>query len=71
MENLKEKNNKAIFIGCIDHAINLCGQHSFAQNVTCVTFFGAVKKVEYCLYSTFFNFHKPLGSAPQSQQIIC
>lgn len=45
---IKEKNNKAIFIGCIDHSINLCGQHSFAQNVTCVTFFGAVE--------TIFNF---------------
>lgn len=45
---IKEKNNKAIFIGCIDHSINLCGQHSFAQNVTCVAFFGAVE--------TIFNF---------------
>lgn len=42
---IKEKNKKAIFIGCIDHSINLCGQHSFAQNVSCVTFFGAVEAI--------------------------
>ncbi|XP_018396700.1 PREDICTED: uncharacterized protein LOC108774922, partial [Cyphomyrmex costatus] len=42
---IKTKNNKAIFIGCIDHSINLCGQHSFAQNVSCVTFFGTVETI--------------------------
>lgn len=31
---IKTKNNKAIFIGGIDHSINLCGQHLFAQNVS-------------------------------------
>ena len=42
---IKSENNKAIFIGCIDHSINLCGQHSFAQNVSCVTFFGTLETI--------------------------
>lgn len=29
-----KSNNNTIFIACIDHSINLCGQHSFAQNVS-------------------------------------
>lgn len=37
---IQAKNNKAIFVGCYGHSINLCGQHSFAQNVSCRTFFG-------------------------------
>lgn len=40
---LKGKNKKAIFNGCVDHSLNLCGQHSFAENVTCVTFFGTLE----------------------------
>uniref|UniRef100_UPI003590127A zinc finger MYM-type protein 1-like n=1 Tax=Myxine glutinosa TaxID=7769 RepID=UPI003590127A len=35
---LKGKNKKAIFNGCVDHSFNLCGQHSFAENASCVTF---------------------------------
>ena len=27
---IKARNNKAIFVGCIDHSINLCGQHSLS-----------------------------------------
>ncbi|XP_040275768.1 zinc finger MYM-type protein 1-like [Bufo bufo] len=40
---LKGKNRKAIFNGCVDHSLNLCGQHSFAQNASCVTFFGTLQ----------------------------
>ncbi|XP_053569321.1 LOW QUALITY PROTEIN: zinc finger MYM-type protein 1-like [Bombina bombina] len=40
---LKEKNKKAIFNGCVDHSLNLCGQHSFAENASCVTFFGTLQ----------------------------
>ena len=40
---LKGKNKKAIFNGCVDHSLNLCGQHSFAENVSCVTFFGTLE----------------------------
>lgn len=39
---IKAKNIKAVFVGCIDNSINLCGQHSFAQTVSCVSFFGTV-----------------------------
>ena len=42
---IKARNNKAIFVGCIDHSINLCGQHSFAQNVSCVKFFGTIETI--------------------------
>lgn len=27
----------------MDHSLNLCGQHSFAENVSCVTFFGTLE----------------------------
>ena len=30
---LKRKNKKAIFNRCVDQLFNLCGQHSFAENV--------------------------------------
>ncbi|XP_056392625.1 zinc finger MYM-type protein 1-like [Hyla sarda] len=40
---LNEKNRKAIFNGCVDHSLNLCGQHSFAENASCVTFFGTLQ----------------------------
>ncbi|XP_061469367.1 zinc finger MYM-type protein 1-like [Rhineura floridana] len=40
---LKGKNKKAIFNGCVDHSLNLCSQHSFAENASCVTFFGTLE----------------------------
>nr|XP_053646476.1 uncharacterized protein LOC128698304 [Cherax quadricarinatus] len=40
---LKEKNKKAIFSGCVDHSLNLCGQHSFAENSSCVKFVGSLE----------------------------
>ena len=46
---IKGKNKKAIFNGCVDHLLNLCGQHSFAQNVSCVNFFGTLQ----AMYSFF------------------
>ena len=46
---IKEKNKKALFSGCIDHSLNLCGQHSFAENVSSVSFFGIFD----ALYSFF------------------
>lgn len=46
---LKRKNKKAIFNGCVDHSLNLCGQHSFAENASCVTFFGTLET----MYSFF------------------
>src|SRR6218665_1287057 len=42
---LKRKNHKAIFNGCVDHSLNLCGQHSFAVNASCVTFFGTLESM--------------------------
>nr|XP_047132432.1 zinc finger MYM-type protein 1-like [Hydra vulgaris] len=42
---ISDKNNKAIFNGCIDHSLNLCGQHSFAVNASCVTFFGTIDAI--------------------------
>ena len=42
---LKRKNKKAIFNGCVDHSLNLCGQHSFAENASCVTFFGTLEGI--------------------------
>ncbi|XP_063794591.1 zinc finger MYM-type protein 1-like [Pseudophryne corroboree] len=48
---LKRKNRKAIFSGCVDHSLNLCGQHSFAENASCVTFFGTLE----AMYSFFAN----------------
>ena len=30
---LKRRNKKAIFNGCVDHSLNLCGQHSFDKNM--------------------------------------
>jgi len=46
---VKERNKKAIFNGCVDHSLNLCGQHSFAENSSCVTFFGTLES----MYSFF------------------
>ena len=42
---LKRKNTKAIFNGCVDHSVNLCGQHSFAGNASCITFFGTLERM--------------------------
>ena len=42
---IKRKNNKAIFNGCVDHTLNLCGQHSFAGNTSCITFFGTLERL--------------------------
>ncbi|XP_040197560.1 zinc finger MYM-type protein 1-like [Rana temporaria] len=42
---IREKNKKAIFNGCVDHSLNLCGQHSFAENASCVTFFGTLQSM--------------------------
>lgn len=42
---LKKQNKKAVFNGCVDHSLNLCGQHAFAVNPQCVTFFGTVEAV--------------------------
>ena len=47
---IKQINPKAVFNGCIDHSLNLCGQHSFAESPECVTFFANVES----LY-TFFS----------------
>lgn len=47
---IKTQNDKAIFSGCIDHTLNLCGQHSFAENASCTTFFGSVEAV-YAFFS--------------------
>lgn len=46
---LKGKNKKAIFNGCVDHSLNLCGQHSFAENALYVTSFGTIET----MYSFF------------------
>nr|XP_047137629.1 uncharacterized protein LOC124805786 [Hydra vulgaris] len=42
---ISDKSNKAIFNGCIDHSLNLCVQHSFAVNASCVTFFGTIDAI--------------------------
>ena len=42
---LKRKNKKAIFNGYVDHSLNLCGQHSFAKNPSCVTFIGTLERM--------------------------
>lgn len=42
---LRQQNKKAVFIGCVDHSLNLCGQHAFAENPQCVTFFGTVEAI--------------------------
>lgn len=34
---LKRKNKKANCDGCMDHSLSLCGQHSFAENISHVT----------------------------------
>lgn len=47
---IKRTNKKAIFNGCIDHFLNLRGQHSFAQTTSCITFFGTLEKI-YTLFS--------------------
>lgn len=47
---IKAKNKKAIFSGCIDHSLNLCGQHSFTENSSCATFFGTIEAV-YSFFS--------------------
>ena len=41
----KRKNKKAIFNGCVDHSLNLCGQHSFAENASCITFFSTLERM--------------------------
>lgn len=38
----KAKNKEALLNGCEDHFLSLCGHHSFVQNSSCVTFFGAI-----------------------------
>ena len=47
---IKAINPKTVFNGCVDHSLNLCGQHSFAESPECVTFFANVES----LY-TFFS----------------
>lgn len=42
---LKGINKKLVFNGCVDHSLNLCGQHSFAENASCVTFFGTLESM--------------------------
>lgn len=32
------KDKKTIFNECVDHSLNLCSQHSFAETASCVTF---------------------------------
>lgn len=51
---IKSRNRKAVFFGCINHSLNLCGQHSFAQNASCVRFFGTLQAV-YAFFSTSTN----------------
>ena len=34
---IKDVNKKALFNGCGSHSLNLCGQHSFAENASCVS----------------------------------
>lgn len=48
-QKIKDINPKAIFVPCSNHSLNLCGKHSFANNPSCVTFFGSLE----ALY-TFF-----------------
>lgn len=38
-------NEKALFTGCVSHNLNLAGQHSFSQNLNCVSFFGVLQSV--------------------------
>ena len=45
----KDANKKALFNGCGSHSLNLCGQHSFAENASCVSFFGTLQ----ALFSLF------------------
>ena len=48
-QKIKDIIPKAIFVPCSNHSLNLCGKHSFANNPSCVTFFGSLE----ALY-TFF-----------------
>nr|XP_023397494.1 uncharacterized protein LOC104847184 [Loxodonta africana] len=40
VQAINGKNKKGIYNGCVDHSLNLYGQHAFAENALCVTFFG-------------------------------
>ena len=40
---IKDVNKKALFNGCGSNSINLCGQHSFAENASCVSSFGTLQ----------------------------
>ena len=40
---IKDVNKKALFNGCGSHSLNLCGQHSFAENASCVSLFGTLQ----------------------------
>ncbi|XP_043476438.1 zinc finger MYM-type protein 1-like [Leptopilina heterotoma] len=42
---IKSKNEKALFNGCVNHLVNLCGVHSFAENALCVSFFGTLEQI--------------------------
>ena len=44
---IRQKNPKAVFNGCVDHSFNLCGQHSFAESPSCVTFFAKVESLYF------------------------
>ena len=40
---IKDVNKKVLFNGCGSHSPNLCGQHLFAENGSCVSFFGTLQ----------------------------
>ena len=42
---LKRKNYKAIFNGSMGYLLNMCGKHYFAENASCVTFFGTLERM--------------------------
>lgn len=42
---IKSKNEKALFNGCVNNLVNLCGVHSFAENALCVLFFGTLEQI--------------------------
>jgi len=42
-QKIKDINPKAVFVPCSNHSLNLCGKHSFANNPSCVTFFGSLE----------------------------
>ena len=41
---LRNINEKAKFVPCSNHSLNLCGVHASAVNVSAITFFGGIER---------------------------